>query len=65
MDTVVVAEHYKERYAPYLIGISLDSSEVGFPPRNYKDVFDRARAARCIPVAHEVRKALPNMFAMP
>ena len=52
MDTVVVAEHCRDRYAPYLIGIGLDSSERGFPPSNFIDVFDRARAAGFIPVAH-------------
>ena len=52
MDIVTIAEHYKERYAPYLIGIGLDSSEAGFPPINYKGVFDRGRAAGFIPVAH-------------
>jgi hypothetical protein len=45
LDTAAAAEHYKERYAPYLIGIGLDSAEVGFPPHTYKDVFDRTRAA--------------------
>ena len=52
LDTAAAAEHYKERYAPYLIGIGLDSAEVGFPPHTYKDVFDRTRAAGFIPVAH-------------
>ena len=58
LDTAAAAEHYKERYAPYLIGIGLDSAEVGFPPHTYKDVFDRTRAAGFIPVAHAGEEGL-------
>ena len=43
LDTVTVAEHYKDKFKDVLIGVGLDSSEMGFPPHQYKDIFDRAR----------------------
>ena len=43
LDTVTVAENYKDKFKDVLIGVGLDSSEMGFPPHQYKDIFDRAR----------------------
>jgi adenosine deaminase len=40
------------RYADWIVGVGLDSSERGHPPGKFKDVFDRARAAGFRPVAH-------------
>ncbi|MDR3611190.1 MAG: adenosine deaminase [Ignavibacteriaceae bacterium] len=36
----------------WIKGVGLDSAEVGNPPSKFKDVFDRARAAGFITVAH-------------
>ncbi len=60
LDTVAVAEYYKEHHIDRLIGIGLDSSENGYPPNFYKDIFDRARAAGFIPVAHAGEEGPPE-----
>lgn|SRR5918993_151143 len=48
LDTFEAAEPYLER----LLGVGLDSSELGHPPRDFELVFDRARAAGLHTVAH-------------
>jgi adenine deaminase len=40
------------RYAEGIVGVGLDSSELGHPPSKFKDVFDRARAEGFRLVAH-------------
>lgn len=40
------------RYADWIIGVGLDSSEVGHPPTKFKEVFDRARGEGFRLVAH-------------
>lgn len=40
------------RYADWIIGVGLDSSEVGHPPAKFKEVFDRARGEGFRLVAH-------------
>jgi adenosine deaminase len=40
------------RYADWIVGVGLDSSERGHPPRKFKDVFDKARAEGFRLVAH-------------
>jgi adenosine deaminase len=40
------------RYADWIVGVGLDSSEVGHPPTKFKRVFDRARAEGFRLVAH-------------
>ncbi len=46
--TLDLALPYRDR----IIGVGLDSSEVGYPPRNFARVFARARAAGFRLVAH-------------
>jgi len=48
MDTLEAALPYRER----IIGVGLDSAEVGNPPSKFKIVFDRARAEGFLTVAH-------------
>jgi len=40
------------RHADGIVGVGLDSSEIGHPPSKFKDVFDRARAEGFRLVAH-------------
>lgn len=56
MVTLEAALPYKEQ----LIGVGLDSSEVGFPPRLFKQVYDRARAEGLRPVAHAGEEGPPE-----
>ena len=42
LRTLDQALPYKDR----IIGVGLDSSEMGYPPSKFKRVFDRARAGR-------------------
>ena len=46
--TLELAQPYKEK----ILGVGLDSSELGRPPSLFKDVFDRAHKEGYIPVAH-------------
>lgn len=46
--TLEMAKPYKE----HIIGVGLDSSEVGHPPEKFKDVFDEARRQGYLTVAH-------------
>lgn len=48
MKTLEQAMPYKDK----IIGVGLDSSEVGNPPSKFKNVFDQARAAGLLTVAH-------------
>jgi adenosine deaminase len=48
MDTLEASLPYRDLF----IGIGLDSSEVGFPPELFVEVFDRARAEGLHRVAH-------------
>lgn len=43
-----------------IIGVGLDSSEVGHPPRKFKRVFERARDAGFLPVAHAGEEGPPS-----
>ena len=47
-DTLRAAEPYLDR----IVGVGLDSAEVGHPPTTFTGVFDRARALGLQPVAH-------------
>ena len=42
-----------------LLGVGLDSSEVGHPPSKFRTVYDRAREARLLPVAHAGEEGPP------
>ncbi len=53
LDTVTVAEHYKDKFKDVLIGVGLVSSEMGFSSHQHKDIFDRS------PILE--RKALSTM----
>jgi len=54
--TLDLALHYKDR----IIGVGLDSSEVGHPPRNFARVFKRARDAGFRLVAHAGEEGPPD-----
>ena len=56
MDTLEQALHFK----PWIAGVGLDSSERGHPPRDFQQVFDRARAAGFLPVAHAGEEGPPE-----
>jgi adenosine deaminase len=47
------------RHAGKIIGIGLDSAEVGYPPAEFRPVFDRARAAGLRRVAHAGEEGPP------
>jgi adenosine deaminase len=44
----------------WIIAVGLDSSEVGHPPRTFRAVFDRARAAGFLSVAHAGEEGPPE-----
>src|SRR3989454_2111036 len=48
MQTLTDAMPYRE----WILGVGLDSSEVGHPPSKFRAVFDRAREVGLLPVAH-------------
>src|SRR2546421_5910724 len=50
-------------YAEWLIGVGLDSSEVGNPPAKFRDVFARARDVGLLPVAHAGEEGPPEYIA--
>ncbi len=56
MDTLIRALPYRDR----IVGVGLDSSEVGHPPEKFKDVFDRARAEGFLTVAHAGEEGPPE-----
>lgn len=47
-ETLEIALNYKDR----IIGVGLDSSEVGNPPSKFKEVFEHARAEGFLTAAH-------------
>ena len=44
--------HQALRYRDLIVGVGLDSAEVGHPPRDFAQIFAEARAAGFVPVAH-------------
>ena len=53
--SVESAMHTLEQALPFkdwIVGVGLDSSELGHPPRKFTEVFDRARAEGFLTVAH-------------
>jgi adenine deaminase len=54
--TLDLALHYKDQ----IIGVGLDSSEVGHPPRNFARVFKRAKEAGFRLVAHAGEEGPPD-----
>ncbi len=51
------------RTAPPLAGVGLDSAESGHPPRKFTAVFERARAAGLLAVAHAGEEGPPAYIA--
>jgi len=47
-------------YRDWLLGVGLDSSEVGHPPSKFQAVYDRAREAGLLPVAHAGEEGPPG-----
>ncbi|MBT8420205.1 MAG: adenosine deaminase [Gammaproteobacteria bacterium] len=56
MKTLEEALPYRDR----IIAVGLDSSEVGHPPEKFKPVFDRAREAGFLTVAHAGEEGPPD-----
>jgi len=56
MRTLAEATPYRE----WILGVGLDSSEVGHPPVKFKDVYDRAREAGLLAVAHAGEEGPPE-----
>lgn len=56
METLEEALHFRRQ----IVGVGLDSSEVGHPPRDFTDVFDRARAEGFHVVAHAGEEGPPS-----
>lgn len=56
MQTLELAMPHRER----IIGVGLDSAELGNPPSKFKAVFDRARAAGFLTVAHAGEEGPPE-----
>lgn len=56
MTTLEQALPYQDK----IIGVGLDSSEMGHPPSKFRAVFDRARAAGLITVAHAGEEGPPE-----
>ena len=55
METLNAALPYRE----WILAVGLDSSEVGHPPAKFKDVYDRAREAGLLAVAHAGEEGPP------
>ncbi len=47
-------------YRDWILAVGLDSSEVGHPPRKFKDVYDRARESGLLAVAHAGEEGPPE-----
>ena len=47
-------------FKDWIIAVGLDSSEIGHPPRDFRAVFDRARAAGFLSVAHAGEEGPPE-----
>ena len=56
MQTLANAMQYRE----WIVGVGLDSSEVGHPPSKFRAVFDRAREVGLLPVAHAGEEGPPD-----
>jgi adenosine deaminase len=56
METLAQAIIFKDS----IIGVGLDSSEVGNPPEKFKDVFDKAREQGFLTVAHAGEEGPPE-----
>src|SRR5437773_757154 len=56
MQTLANAMQYRE----WILGVGLDSSEVGHPPSKFRAVFDRAREVGLLPVAHAGEEGPPD-----
>jgi adenosine deaminase len=55
MQTLTEALPYRD----WILGVGLDSSEVGHPPSKFRSVYDRARDAGLLPVAHAGEEGPP------
>jgi adenosine deaminase len=55
MRTLTEALPYRE----WLLGVGLDSSEVGNPPAKFRDIYDRARESGLLAVAHAGEEGPP------
>lgn len=47
-------------FTEWLLGVGLDSSEVGNPPSKFRAVYDRAQAVGLLPVAHAGEEGPPD-----
>jgi adenosine deaminase len=56
METLEIALAYQDR----IVGVGLDSSELGNPPSKFSLVYERARAAGFLPVAHAGEEGPPS-----
>ena len=56
METLRQARQYKD----WMVAVGLDSSEVGYPPERFRDVFDRARDEGLLTVAHAGEEGPPE-----
>jgi adenosine deaminase len=56
METLDDSLPFRER----IVGVGLDSSEIGHPPRDFKTVFDRARENGLLTVAHAGEEGPPE-----
>ena len=56
METLLRALPFKE----WIVGVGLDSSEVGYPPEDFKAVFDKAREHGFLTVAHAGEEGPPE-----
>ena len=56
METLNDSLPFRER----IVGVGLDSSEIGHPPRDFKTVFDRAREDGLLTVAHAGEEGPPE-----
>ena len=56
METLHESLPFRER----IVGVGLDSSEIGHPPRDFKTVFDRAREDGLLTVAHAGEEGPPE-----
>ncbi|MBM4053372.1 MAG: adenosine deaminase [Planctomycetes bacterium] len=56
METLLLSLPYKE----WIIGVGLDSSEIGYPPRKFVSVFERARKEGFLTVAHAGEEGPPD-----
>jgi adenosine deaminase len=59
MHTLVTALEHRDA----IVGVGLDSAEVGHPPAKFRAVFDRARAEGLLPVAHAGEEGPPEYIS--